>query len=139
MSGETGHLAPSTALSDAAVIRRDQTVGSNSKTNAKRLLEFRSINENLAFQIRSSWAQFRGIVRFRRVEKSITYVFSIRLNIPTPPASTISGYRALSTANGLRNPSICVTGKPHKDSFAIGKAVTLEAKTLQFERPASRS
>jgi len=69
MSGETGHLAPSTALSDAAVIRRDQTVGGNSETNAKRLLEFRSINENLAFQIRSSWAQFCRFLRFDRLEK----------------------------------------------------------------------
>jgi len=38
--------------------------------------------ENLAFQIRSSWAQFRRILRFWRVEKSITWVFSIRVNIP---------------------------------------------------------
>ena len=41
------------------------------------------------FQIRSSWAQFCRFQRFERLEKSVSYVFSIRLNIPTPPASTI--------------------------------------------------
>jgi hypothetical protein len=46
--------------------------------------------EKAAFQIRSRWAQFLMRERFWRVEKSITYVFSISLNIPTPPASTIS-------------------------------------------------
>ena len=42
-------------------------------------------SEKAAFQIRSSWAQFCRILRFWRVEKSITYVFSTSLNIPTPP------------------------------------------------------
>src|SRR5258708_12519201 len=41
-----------------------------------------------AFQIRSSWAQFLRFSIFERVDFSITYVFSIPLNIPTPPAST---------------------------------------------------
>jgi hypothetical protein len=45
--------------------------------------------ENPAFQIRSSQAQFLTRERFWRVEKSITCVFSTKLNIPTPPASTI--------------------------------------------------
>jgi hypothetical protein len=31
---------------------------------------------------------FNGIVRFWQVEKSVTYVFSMPTNIPTPPAST---------------------------------------------------
>jgi hypothetical protein len=44
--------------------------------------------ENPAFQIRSSRGQFCRVLRFRRLEKSISYVFSISLNIPTPPAST---------------------------------------------------
>jgi hypothetical protein len=35
---------------------------------------------------------FHGIVRFSRVENSITYVFSIRLNIPTPPRLHASNY-----------------------------------------------
>ena len=42
-----------------------------------------------AFQIRSSWAQFCRFKRFWRLEKSITCVFSIALNIPTPPASKV--------------------------------------------------
>jgi hypothetical protein len=41
------------------------------------------------FQIRSSWPQFYGLLRFERLEKSISCVFSAILNIPTPPASTI--------------------------------------------------
>ena len=45
--------------------------------------------EKTAFQIRSSWPQFRGIVRFWRAEFSISCVFSTGLNISTPPASTI--------------------------------------------------
>ena len=44
---------------------------------------------NPAFQIRSSWVQFVRFLSFERLAKSITYVFSIRVNIPTPPASTI--------------------------------------------------
>jgi hypothetical protein len=55
------------------------------------LLEIGDQAQKAAFQIRSSWAQFHGIVRFWRVAKSITYVFSTSMNIPTPPASTISG------------------------------------------------
>jgi len=42
------------------------------------------------FQLRSSWTQFLIRERFVRLEKSISYVFSTRMNIPTPPASTIS-------------------------------------------------
>jgi hypothetical protein len=42
-----------------------------------------------AFQIRSSWAQFLSFSIFRRVNFSITCVFSMAQNIPTPPASTI--------------------------------------------------
>lgn len=45
--------------------------------------------EKLAFQLRSSWAQFRRVLRFWRVAKSITYVFSTPLNVPTPPASKL--------------------------------------------------
>ncbi len=48
--------------------------------------------EGTAFQIRSSWAQFCRFLRFVRLEKSITYVFSIPLNIPTPPASKVLTY-----------------------------------------------
>jgi len=43
-----------------------------------------------AFQIRSSWAHFLRRRRFVCLEKSISCVFSTCLNIPTPPASTIS-------------------------------------------------
>src|SRR5215472_9430700 len=43
-----------------------------------------------AFQIRSSCAQFLRLWRFERLAISITCLFSIPLNIPTPPASTIS-------------------------------------------------
>ena len=41
--------------------------------------------KNLAFQIRSSWAQFLRFSIFERVDFSITTVFSTRLNIPPPP------------------------------------------------------
>ena len=44
------------------------------------------------FQIRSSWAQFCRFLRFWRVEKSISCVFSTAMNIPTPPASKILTY-----------------------------------------------
>src|SRR6266849_1659637 len=46
--------------------------------------------EKSAFQIRSSQPQFSLFLRFWRLEKSISCVFSIPLNIPTAPASTIS-------------------------------------------------
>jgi hypothetical protein len=46
-------------------------------------------NENPAFQIRSRQAQFCRVLRFWRLEKSISCVFSIRLNISIPPAGTI--------------------------------------------------
>jgi hypothetical protein len=39
--------------------------------------------ENPAFQIRSSYAQFSRFLCLERLEKSISYVFSIPLNIPT--------------------------------------------------------
>lgn len=42
-----------------------------------------------AFQIRSSWAQFLSIWIFVLFVFSITYVFSIHLNFPIPPAGTI--------------------------------------------------
>src|SRR5260221_178409 len=41
-----------------------------------------------AFQIRSSWTQFLRFSIFERLDFSITYVFSIPLNIPTPPPPT---------------------------------------------------
>ena len=47
--------------------------------------------ENPAFQIRSSWAQFDSFLRFWRLEKSISYVFSTPVNIPTPPPPPLSG------------------------------------------------
>jgi len=47
--------------------------------------------EKLVFQIRSNWAPFLRFWIFEPVDFSITYVFSIPLNIPTPPASTTSG------------------------------------------------
>jgi hypothetical protein len=50
----------------------------------------------LAFQIRSSSAQFCRFLRFGRLNKSISCVFSISLNIPTPPASTKSYLLCLS-------------------------------------------
>jgi hypothetical protein len=45
--------------------------------------------ENCAFQIRSSSRHFCRFLRFARLEKSISCVFSMPLNIPTPPASTL--------------------------------------------------
>jgi hypothetical protein len=48
-----------------------------------------SWDENPAFQIRSSWAKLSRLERFQRLYFSITYVFSVNQNIPTPPASTI--------------------------------------------------
>jgi hypothetical protein len=48
-----------------------------------------ALRECLAFQIRSSWAQFLRFSIFELLDFSITYVFSTSLNIPTPPASTI--------------------------------------------------
>jgi hypothetical protein len=50
--------------------------------------EFCLVSENLAFQIRSSWAQFLLFSIFERLDFSTTYVFSTTVNIPTPPAST---------------------------------------------------
>ena len=41
------------------------------------------------FQLRSSWPRFLSPERFVRLDFAITYVFSIPLNIPTPPAPTI--------------------------------------------------
>jgi hypothetical protein len=49
-----------------------------------------AMDENPTFQIRSSWARFSRFERFQRFYFSITYVFSMNTNIPTPPASTIS-------------------------------------------------
>jgi hypothetical protein len=37
--------------------------------------------------MRSSWTQFYRVLRFWRLEKSVSCVFSIPLDIPTPPAS----------------------------------------------------
>jgi len=45
--------------------------------------------KNPVFQIRSSWAQFLLRQRFLLLDFSITYVFSMRMNIPIPPAGTI--------------------------------------------------
>lgn len=44
------------------------------------------------FQIRSSWARFLILERFVLLGFSITYVFSTRLDIPTPPASKLVHY-----------------------------------------------
>jgi hypothetical protein len=44
--------------------------------------------KNPVFQLRSSLAPFDSFSRFERVEKSVSYVFSTNLLIPTPPAST---------------------------------------------------
>jgi hypothetical protein len=37
------------------------------------------------FQIRSNWTQFPSFLSFVRLDFSISCVFSIRVNIPTPP------------------------------------------------------
>ncbi len=55
----------------------------------KKMEKFWRKDEDAAFQIRSSWAQFGSFLRFWRLEKSISYALSIRPRIPTPPASTI--------------------------------------------------
>jgi hypothetical protein len=56
--------------------------------NKPTFTEVRLRMKNPVFQIRSSWTQFLMRERFVRLEKSISYVFSTRVNIPTPPAST---------------------------------------------------
>src|SRR6185369_13820402 len=54
------------------------------------LLNLESVenHKRAAFQIRSSWTQFLMPERFLRVENSTTYVFSIDLHSPIPPAGT---------------------------------------------------
>jgi hypothetical protein len=58
----------------------------------KKMEKFWRKDEDPTFQIRSSWAQFRGIVRFWRVAESITYVFSTAkiFRLPPPPPTFIS-------------------------------------------------
>jgi hypothetical protein len=55
------------------------------------LLNLESVenHKRAAFQIRSSWTQFLMPERFLRVENSTTYVFSIDLHSPIPPAGTM--------------------------------------------------
>jgi hypothetical protein len=50
-------------------------------------------DENPTFQIRSSWAQFSRFERFQLFYFSITYVFSMNMNIPTPTVSTSAIFR----------------------------------------------
>jgi hypothetical protein len=56
------------------------------------LLEVGPCAENLAFQIRSSQAQSLMRERAWRIEKSMTYVFSICPNVPTPRACKALAY-----------------------------------------------
>jgi hypothetical protein len=65
-----------------------QRVGRSNLAVAHRSFYFAK-DENPTFQIRSSWAQFSRFERFQRFYVSITYVFSMNTNIPTPPASTM--------------------------------------------------
>jgi len=59
-------------------------VGASTSTYMPRL-HIRPIS---VFQIRSSFSPFGSFQRFERVENAISYLFSARTVIPTPPAST---------------------------------------------------
>src|SRR5260370_40396422 len=78
--------------------------------------------EKSAFQIRSSQPQSCRFLRFWRLKKSISCVFSTSLNIPTPPASTIS-----DKGNGV--PSSLASAMIWRD----GRRNTTTVKALQFD------
>ena len=114
-------------------------------TSQARIGEGRSCSQCLpmgkksVFQIRSSLPQFCRVPRFWRLSNSITYVFSVTLNNPTPPASTIFIAASASAAQkGTSGESACLTC-PVIRAVSMGRPNTRSKSTYTASIAKSRS
>ena len=86
-----------TISDESAFARQVTTAGPTNKTIQKERVIQLMGEEKAMFQLRSSRARIQRTERLERVGTSISCVFSIRLFLPTPPASTKIQLSAVSS------------------------------------------
>jgi hypothetical protein len=86
--------------------RADRVLGDSEKRSGSGRTDSHLMTKKIAFQIRSSWAQFLRFLRFWRLARSISCVFSIPRSIPTPPpppSQCLCNQQITAILGGLRS------------------------------------